>query len=199
MPQIVEMETLKISRTDKVKGWLRKRYKSPSRSPSEELSASPKPTVVPPPETTEPLTVLGRVDSKLSNDALREDDEVDKSPLSPQLEKAFSVDLWKHARQLLDQKEQKLLDSTSDGAEASTVLSDLQKLANDKKAAAEGAAWKIEFAGRRIALRDIVVKIAGWTTSFKEIGDWVVSLDPVHAALPWAAVKLIFQVRRIGI
>ena len=121
--------------------------------------------------------------------------EIDESSPCPIVGKSFSVDLWKHARQLLDSKELELLDSSSDGADASTVLSDLQKLAQEKRAAAQSSAWTIDFGGRRIALRDVAGKIAVWASSFKEIGDVIVSFDPVHAALPWAAMRLILQVR----
>lgn len=37
--------------------------------------------------------------------------------------------------------------------------------------------------------------LVGWVEKFISIGDVVVSFDPTHAALPWAGVRLLLQVR----
>jgi len=42
-------------------------------------------------------------------------------------------------------------------------------------------------------LSDIYAKITKWVKNFVEVGDIAVQYDPVHAALPWAAVRLILQ------
>jgi hypothetical protein len=39
-----------------------------------------------------------------------------------------------------------------------------------------------------------IEKLLNWMDRFKEIGDIVVQFDPVHAALPWAAVRLLLKV-----
>jgi hypothetical protein len=59
----------------------------------------------------------------------------------------------------------------------SEARSFVEKLLNDKKK----KAWKIE-------------KLLNWMDRFKEIGDIVVQFDPVHAALPWAAFRLLLKV-----
>jgi hypothetical protein len=59
-------------------------------------------------------------------------------------------------------------------SEASSLL---EELLNDKKQKAS----KFE-------------KFLNWMDRFKEIGDIVVQFDPVHAALPWAAVRLLLKV-----
>jgi hypothetical protein len=41
---------------------------------------------------------------------------------------------------------------------------------------------------------DVWNKVTKWITSMISIVDTVVQYDPVHAALPWAGVKLILQV-----
>lgn len=46
-------------------------------------------------------------------------------------------------------------------------------------------------------MKDLTVKLVTWVRSFQDIGDTLVSIDPVHAALPWAAVKLVIQVGKI--
>lgn len=43
-------------------------------------------------------------------------------------------------------------------------------------------------------LRDVVAKICGWITTFKSVGEFAACLDPVHLALPWAAIKAILSV-----
>lgn len=53
------------------------------------------------------------------------------------------------------------------------------------------------FRGKRIILRDVVMKIFGWIDKFKQIGDIVVQYDPGHMALPWAAFRFVMQVRNL--
>ena len=48
--------------------------------------------------------------------------------------------------------------------------------------------------GKPIILRDVFSKLVSCINKFKEIGDVVVQYDPGHAALPWAAVRLVMQV-----
>jgi hypothetical protein len=40
-----------------------------------------------------------------------------------------------------------------------------------------------------------LAKVAKWADRFKEIGDIAVQYDPAHAALPWAGVRFLLQVR----
>ena len=51
-----------------------------------------------------------------------------------------------------------------------------------------------QFRGEDVVLRDVAGGIVLWLNKFKEIGDVAVSFDPVHAALPWAGVRLLLQV-----
>lgn len=45
--------------------------------------------------------------------------------------------------------------------------------------------------GKPLVVRDLYAKIVACINKFKAIGDIVVQYDPAHAALPWAAVRLI--------
>jgi ankyrin repeat domain-containing protein 50 len=47
-------------------------------------------------------------------------------------------------------------------------------------------------------MRDVAEKVIVWINKFKEIGDIAVSSDPVHAALPWAGVRFLLQVRVVS-
>lgn len=50
-----------------------------------------------------------------------------------------------------------------------------------------------------IILRDVFSKIAGWVEKFVAVGDVAVQYDPGHAALPWAAVRLVLQASKIRV
>jgi hypothetical protein len=113
---------------------------------------------------------------------------------APELGAQFTADRWKHAWHQLDENSKLLLEVSSDSKDGNAILSDLVKLGEAKRLLAEKRAWKLEFAGRRIAVKDLTVKLVTWVRSFQGIGDTLVSIDPVHAALPWAAVKLVIQV-----
>lgn len=58
--------------------------------------------------------------------------------------------------------------------------------------------WKIEINGKTVYLRDVCDKIIQWINKFKQIGDIVMQYDPGHAALPWAAFRLLLQVCGVG-
>jgi hypothetical protein len=61
-------------------------------------------------------------------------------------------------------------------------------------AAKRNKAWKIQWGGEDIVLRNVVMKIVHWVDKFKQIGDVIVQYDPGHAALPWAAFRFLLQV-----
>jgi hypothetical protein len=47
-----------------------------------------------------------------------------------------------------------------------------------------------------VIIRDVFLKIIRWADSFKQVGDIVIQYDPGHAALPWAGIRFLLQVRR---
>ncbi|KAB8416361.1 hypothetical protein FH972_024880 [Carpinus fangiana] len=54
--------------------------------------------------------------------------------------------------------------------------------------------WKVKRQnGSVIVLRDVFEKIVTYIRRLKEIGDVIIQFDPVHAALPWAGVRLILE------
>ena len=56
--------------------------------------------------------------------------------------------------------------------------------------------WKVKRKdGRDIVLRDVFNKITDSINKFKEVGDMLVQYDPAHAAIPWAVVRFVLQVR----
>lgn len=74
------------------------------------------------------------------------------------------------------------------------ILHHLHSLAVKKRTDCEDQRWKFELNGRQIILRDLAEKIIVWIDKFKQIGDVAVNFDPVHASLPWAGIRFLFEV-----
>lgn len=66
--------------------------------------------------------------------------------------------------------------------------------AADKKRECEDRGWRGEFRGRTVVLRDEAGKVLRWLDRFKSVGDVVVNVDPLHASLPWAGIRIILEV-----
>ncbi|KAK8257221.1 hypothetical protein IWZ00DRAFT_6963 [Phyllosticta capitalensis] len=55
--------------------------------------------------------------------------------------------------------------------------------------------WKIKGSGgREIFIRDVCAKLASHLQSYLHVIDIAVQYDPVHAALPWAGIRFLFQI-----
>lgn len=55
--------------------------------------------------------------------------------------------------------------------------------------------WNIKIGSTRtINLREVFQTMANWIQKFIEVGDVAAQYDPIHAALPWAAVRLLLKV-----
>ncbi|KAF7884619.1 uncharacterized protein EAF02_004955 [Botrytis sinoallii] len=75
------------------------------------------------------------------------------------------------------------------------ILQDIHNLATEKKELCIQKAWKYKKKnGTTIIVRDLFEKILVWVDKVKDIGDVIVSYDPGHAALPWAAVRLLLTI-----
>jgi len=57
-----------------------------------------------------------------------------------------------------------------------------------------GPSWTISFKGHELIVNDVTHKILDGLEKFKTIGDIVVNVDPLHAGLPWAGIRLLLQV-----
>ena len=49
-----------------------------------------------------------------------------------------------------------------------------------------------------IVLHEVFSKIVGWIERFVAVGDTAMQYDTGHAALPWAAIRLVLQASDIG-
>lgn len=80
------------------------------------------------------------------------------------------------------------------------ILDDVSILAAVRKNEVIGKRWKIrKLSGKNVILRDVFDKIGFWVKKFREIGDVAVQYDPMHAALPWAGIRLLLQVTSISL
>lgn len=103
-------------------------------------------------------------------------------------------DLWAKAAKSLNEKYQIPIDFNQ--TEKLTILKDVLAVVEEKKQGCLNKRWKYKNSkGEVVILRDVFAKIVTWIDKFKEVGDNAVQYDPGHAALPWAAVRLVLQVQ----
>jgi len=105
-----------------------------------------------------------------------------------------STDLWALAAAQLNDDDRRNIDfSHPDKLKA---LADLHSLVETSKQKCIKNRWKYtRKSGETVILRDVFDKIIRWIDIFKHVGDLAVQYDPVHAALPWAAIRFLLQVR----
>ena len=93
--------------------------------------------------------------------------------------------LWELAATRLSEKDKQYIDFNS-----TTKLDDLLSDVKRRRQECEQRQWTV----KKVVLRDLFTKIAKWVEKFVEAGDVAVQYDPVHAALPWAAVRFLLKV-----
>ena len=78
------------------------------------------------------------------------------------------------------------------------ILSDLLALAENSRQECNQKRWRYtRKTGETVICIDLFGKIVKWIDLFKQVGDAAVQYDPMHAALPWAGVRFLLQVRGI--
>ena len=100
--------------------------------------------------------------------------------------------LWQKAFDTLPQKERNLLNVTS--VDRLKILNEVKDAALEAQDQCARKQWRIKWNGREVVLRDLAGKLIVLIDQFGSILDLVVQYDPVHAALPWAAFRLILKV-----
>lgn len=101
--------------------------------------------------------------------------------------------LWLQAYTQLKEDDRRRLKvpTINDGA----ILDDLLQTILDKQDAVSRRNWMLKLpGGKEITIRSLLENIAVYVNKVKEIGDVAVQYDPVHAALPWAGVRLLLLV-----
>jgi hypothetical protein len=103
--------------------------------------------------------------------------------------------LWEQARDSLSDKEKDFISefvttSVSSHSDIQTIF----EAVKGKKKVCEEKSWKVTINGKEVALSDVADKVCNWLDRFKQIGDITVNVDPMHAGLPWAGIRLLLQV-----
>ncbi|CAH0018272.1 unnamed protein product [Clonostachys rhizophaga] len=108
-----------------------------------------------------------------------------------------AVSCWQAAFAQLPPDTQKALDSIqkknptlgSSSAEIDGIIS----LSKAKQAQCESKQWVVKIGSRHVNVRHAFSRMVDWLDKFKAFGDMAMNVDPVHAALPWAAFRFILQ------
>lgn len=106
------------------------------------------------------------------------------------------LDFWFLAFTSLPPQDQELLRKylSSRQSDSAQLFNDVLQAATEKRDAVEAKKWTAHIIGRQVSVRsqaDLVIK---WLDRFKTVGDVAVNADPIHAGLPWAAVRFLIQV-----
>lgn len=193
-------------KSSKVKDWLfRSRSKSPQPEPLTKSQSQGSVTKIhdenaPKQELTKSHSEPTQVASKDGADSMgaaphAEAEKEGQNNPPPYNQAAPELDLWEEAKNALDKADRDLLEkATKDLSQEKNLQDDLQAVVRQKQRLAEEKAWKFEFGGRRIVLRDVVEKIVSWINVFKGLGDIASSADPIHAGIPWAVIKVVLQI-----
>ncbi|KAJ8119211.1 hypothetical protein ONZ43_g3796 [Nemania bipapillata] len=101
---------------------------------------------------------------------------------------------WEQALQGLKKEDQEQFDRIRDASDKYCVVLDEVFIAvNKRKEECLKERWRLKISGRDIFIRNVLEKLCGWVKKLIAIGDIVIQYDPIHAALPWAAVRFIMQ------
>lgn len=115
--------------------------------------------------------------------------------IAPPLSTNSAVDLWGKALRKIEDAEKIQFNKVGDSR--LTILENILGLVHQKEGECLERRWKfVNRKGETIIIRDLCEKTVKWVGRFKEVVDTVVQYDPVHAALPWAGIRTLLQVRQ---
>ena len=100
---------------------------------------------------------------------------------------------WNQALACLDPKKRKFL--PIDEGTSQLDIDSIIEVAGIKKAQCVEKRWKFRVGDTTFDLSERAENIISCVNKLKEIGDITVQYDAGHAALPWAAIRLVLQVR----
>src|SRR5277367_4334457 len=122
-------------------------------------------------------------------------DVTQAAPSVPTVSTRSSNDLWAHAATELSDDDRHNINFSR---EKHQILEELLVLAKGSEKKCIEKRWRYtRKSGETVILRDLFGKIVKWINIFKQIGDNAIQYDPVHAALPWAAVRFLLQVNTL--
>ncbi|KAI0856607.1 hypothetical protein F4860DRAFT_398338 [Xylaria cubensis] len=101
---------------------------------------------------------------------------------------------WEQALQRLRKEDQEHFNAVNKSTDTPLeVLDGVLAAVSKRKEDCLRKRWNTVVDGRTIYIRDVLEKISVWVKKLIAIGDVVIQYDPTHAALPWAAMRLIMQ------
>lgn len=100
--------------------------------------------------------------------------------------------LWDKAFASLKDEDKLLADPQK--LDKRTFLVDLTRVIEEKRQNCAKKEWKLSRNGKSVSVREVFGKMVSWINKFKQVGDVAIQYDPAHAALPWAAVRLVLEV-----
>lgn len=116
-------------------------------------------------------------------------------------------DYWAPAREKLSDKEREILkqaleqpshkDLSENTPQTSTLApwpEQVVEICKQRQAGEHKRRWKFRVAGRDITLGGMLDNIVKLLEKIKLAGDIAVNADPIHAGLPWAAVRILLTV-----
>jgi hypothetical protein len=111
---------------------------------------------------------------------------------------ALGPALLNRALELLSPRERGTIEehiiATTNGI--NSALEQALNAAQMKQNLCENKRWTFTFGGHTVTLREEADKVLLWLDRFKQVGDIAVNVDPIHAGLPWAGIRLLLEVRK---
>ena len=107
----------------------------------------------------------------------------------------FSENLWSAAIGKLPEELKSKINFAQNSKHES--LDELLEATSEARERFIGKSWSFKRkSGEVVILRDVLAKAARWLDNFKQVGDILASIDPLHAAPPWAGVRFLLIVGR---
>ena len=104
---------------------------------------------------------------------------------------SYSPRLWRKAHDALRPKDKVVLPPNS-ATKPEELIPEVEKCIAQSK----GKPIKLPN-GENLFVRDVLQKVSRWIKKFVEVGDVAAQYDSGHAALPWALLRLVLQVRML--
>lgn len=104
-----------------------------------------------------------------------------------------SIPPWEAALAKLSADDKQAMTINS-GVDKLTILTQVLEATKKKRDICREKQWKFTWNGETVILRDVADKLLVSVDKFKAIGDFVVSCDSTHAALPWAGFQFLLKV-----
>ena len=80
------------------------------------------------------------------------------------------------------------------------TLKEVREAVKKRQVYYQRTSWRFKNSeGEDVQVRKFFDSILTWVERFIVVGDTVMQYDPGHAALPWAAVRMVLQVRNFSI